>query len=151
MENKNMTASSLDPKAALLVVDLQKAILGLPAVHPIDGIVNKAVALAEAFRARSCRSSSSVPTAQHLVALGGRARSARFLPGGPISSPSSTGNQPTTSSPDGRGPPSPALTSRNISGNPTSRRSALPPAPASSRPRGMPMNLASMSRSRLTP
>ena len=39
-----MTASSLDPKAALLVVDLQKAILGLPAVHPIDGIVNKAVA-----------------------------------------------------------------------------------------------------------
>jgi|SRR5580704_2078446 nicotinamidase-related amidase len=52
MENKNMTASSLDPKAALLVVDLQKAILGLPAVHPIDGIVNKAVALAEAFRAR---------------------------------------------------------------------------------------------------
>jgi hypothetical protein len=23
-------------------------------VHPIDGIVNKAVALAEAFRARSC-------------------------------------------------------------------------------------------------
>jgi nicotinamidase-related amidase len=53
MENKNMTASSLDPKAALLVVDLQKAILGLPAVHPIDGIVNKAVALAEAFRAQA--------------------------------------------------------------------------------------------------
>jgi nicotinamidase-related amidase len=52
MENKNMTASSLDSKAALLVVDLQKAILGLPAVHPIDGIVNQAVALAEAFRAR---------------------------------------------------------------------------------------------------
>jgi nicotinamidase-related amidase len=52
MENENMTASSLDPKTALLVVDLQKAVLGLPAAHPIDGIVNKAVALTEAFRAR---------------------------------------------------------------------------------------------------
>jgi nicotinamidase-related amidase len=52
MENNNMTASSLDANTALLVVDLQKAILGLPAAHPIDGVVNKAVALTEAFRAR---------------------------------------------------------------------------------------------------
>ena len=149
-----MTASSLDPKAALLVVDLQKAILGLPAVHPIDGIVNKAVALAEAFRARSCRSSSSVPTAQHLVALSGRARSARFLPDGPISSPSSTGNQPTTSSPRRTWS---AFTGTDL--EKYLRQSDVTQVGVSAchqrrrrvRPRGMPMNLASMSRSRLTP
>jgi nicotinamidase-related amidase len=46
-----MTVSTLDPKTALLVVDLQKGIVGLPAAHPMQGIVKNAVALAEAFRA----------------------------------------------------------------------------------------------------
>jgi nicotinamidase-related amidase len=51
MENK-MTANSLDPNTALLVVDLQKGLVGLPTAHPFDGVVQNAVALAEAFRAR---------------------------------------------------------------------------------------------------
>lgn len=46
-----MTVSLLDPKTALLVVDLQKGIVGLPTAHPMGGVVKNAVALAEAFRA----------------------------------------------------------------------------------------------------
>src|ERR1700753_2480643 len=46
-----MTVSTLDPKTALLVVDLQKGIVGLPTAHPMEGVVKNAVALAEAFRA----------------------------------------------------------------------------------------------------
>ena len=42
-----MTVSSLDPKPALLVVDLQKGLVGLPTAHPFDGVVGNAVALAE--------------------------------------------------------------------------------------------------------
>jgi nicotinamidase-related amidase len=43
----------LDPKTALLVVDLQKGIAGLPTTpHPIERVVSNAVALIEAFRAR---------------------------------------------------------------------------------------------------
>jgi nicotinamidase-related amidase len=48
----NMPISALDPKTALLVVDLQKGIVGLPTVHPIDGVIGNSVALLEAFRAR---------------------------------------------------------------------------------------------------
>ena len=47
-----MTANSLDPNTALLVVDLQKGLVGLPTAHPFDGVVSNAAALAEAFRAR---------------------------------------------------------------------------------------------------
>jgi nicotinamidase-related amidase len=45
-----MAISTLDPKTALLVVDLQKGIVGLPTVHPIDGVIRNSVALLEAFR-----------------------------------------------------------------------------------------------------
>jgi nicotinamidase-related amidase len=51
MENK-MTANSLDPNTALLVVDLQKGLVGLPTAHPVDGVISNAAALIEAFRAR---------------------------------------------------------------------------------------------------
>ena len=37
-----MTVSSLDPKPALLVVDLQKGLAGLPTAHPFDGVVGNA-------------------------------------------------------------------------------------------------------------
>jgi nicotinamidase-related amidase len=47
-----MTISTLDAKAALAVIDLQKGIVGMPVAHPIDGVIRNAVALAEAFRAR---------------------------------------------------------------------------------------------------
>jgi nicotinamidase-related amidase len=52
MENANMPISTLDPKTALLVVDLQKGIVGMPVVHPIDGVIRNSVALIEAFRER---------------------------------------------------------------------------------------------------
>jgi nicotinamidase-related amidase len=52
MENNTMPISTLDPKTALLVVDLQKGIVGLPTVHPIDGVIRNNVALLDAFRER---------------------------------------------------------------------------------------------------
>ncbi|POR47466.1 nicotinamidase-related amidase [Paraburkholderia eburnea] len=47
-----MTVTTLDPTSALVVIDLQKGILSLPAVHPMDDVVKHAGALAEAFRQR---------------------------------------------------------------------------------------------------
>jgi nicotinamidase-related amidase len=49
-ESKSMTISTLDAKSALLVVDLQKGIVGMPVAHPIADVVNNAAQLAEAFR-----------------------------------------------------------------------------------------------------
>jgi nicotinamidase-related amidase len=45
-----MTISQLDARTALVVIDLQKGIVGMPAAHPIDGIIRNSVALVEAFR-----------------------------------------------------------------------------------------------------
>ena len=45
-----MTISTLDEKSALLVVDLQKGIAGLPMAHPMADVVASAVTLADAFR-----------------------------------------------------------------------------------------------------
>src|SRR5215472_15160798 len=47
-----MTISTLDPTTALLVVDLQKGITGLPTAHPMKDVVDNAVALLDAFRSR---------------------------------------------------------------------------------------------------
>ncbi len=47
-----MTVSSLGPKPALLLVDLQKGLAGRPTAHPFDGVVGNAAALAQSFRAR---------------------------------------------------------------------------------------------------
>ncbi|MDF6044647.1 isochorismatase family protein [Streptomyces sp. JH14] len=47
-----MTATTLDPKTALVVVDLQKGIVDLPTIHPSADIVAKSAALADAFRAK---------------------------------------------------------------------------------------------------
>ena len=44
--------STLDPNTALIVIDLQKGIIGLPAIHPIADVTGHARALADAFRAR---------------------------------------------------------------------------------------------------
>jgi len=49
-ERKMMALSTLDPKPALVVIDLQKGILALPVVHPVDEIVQRAASLAAAFR-----------------------------------------------------------------------------------------------------
>jgi len=47
-----MTVTALDPKSALIVIDLQKGIVGLPLLHPIDDIVKRTRALLDAFRQR---------------------------------------------------------------------------------------------------
>src|ERR1035437_7329449 len=46
-----MAVTTLDPKTALIVIDLQKGILGFPAAHPVEQIVSHASTLADAFRA----------------------------------------------------------------------------------------------------
>jgi nicotinamidase-related amidase len=47
-----MTISTLDAKTALLVVDLQKGIVGLPTAHPIADVMANTVKLLGAFRRR---------------------------------------------------------------------------------------------------
>jgi nicotinamidase-related amidase len=45
-----MAVTTLDPKTALIVIDLQKGILALPTAHPTGPVVEQAVALLDAFR-----------------------------------------------------------------------------------------------------
>lgn len=47
-----MTATTLDPRTALVVIDLQRGIAGLPAAAPLAGpVIANAARLADAFRA----------------------------------------------------------------------------------------------------
>jgi nicotinamidase-related amidase len=45
-----LPVTTLDPRSALIVIDLQKGIVGLPAAHPIDSVVHNTSMLAETFR-----------------------------------------------------------------------------------------------------
>jgi nicotinamidase-related amidase len=45
-----MTITALDHKTALILIDLQKGIVAYPTAHPIGGVIQQAVALADAFR-----------------------------------------------------------------------------------------------------
>ena len=45
-----MTITALDPKTALIVIDLQKGIVSLPAAHPIGEVIKNASALTDVFR-----------------------------------------------------------------------------------------------------
>ena len=45
-----MPATALDPRTALVVIDLQKGISAFPTVHPFQDIVANTRRLAEAFR-----------------------------------------------------------------------------------------------------
>jgi nicotinamidase-related amidase len=47
-----MPVTKLDVKSALIIIDLQKGIVALPTIHPADGVVAQARALAMAFRRR---------------------------------------------------------------------------------------------------
>jgi len=47
-----MPLTKLDPIAALIVIDLQKGVVGLPTVHPAGEIVRRSAQLARAFRER---------------------------------------------------------------------------------------------------
>jgi nicotinamidase-related amidase len=45
-----MAVTALDPGTALILIDLQQGIVGLPTAHPTAGVVKLATALADAFR-----------------------------------------------------------------------------------------------------
>jgi len=45
-----VTVTMIDPKIALIVIDLQEGIVSLPTVHPVAEVVARAGALANAFR-----------------------------------------------------------------------------------------------------
>jgi nicotinamidase-related amidase len=47
-----MPVTKLDPKTALVVIDLQKGIVGLPTVHPVGEVIQHAAALTSAFRSK---------------------------------------------------------------------------------------------------
>ena len=48
-----MPLTKLDPVAALIVIDLQKGIVGLPTAHPTSEVVERSARLARRFRERS--------------------------------------------------------------------------------------------------
>ena len=45
-----MAVTKLDPKTALVVIDLQKGIMALPTAHPTDKVVKLARQMIDAFR-----------------------------------------------------------------------------------------------------
>ncbi len=45
-----MSLSAIDPKTALIIIDMQKGIISLPTVHPIKEIISNNSKLAEVFR-----------------------------------------------------------------------------------------------------
>lgn len=45
-----MSLTTLDPRPALIVIDLQKGILSFPTVHPAADIIERSASLARAFR-----------------------------------------------------------------------------------------------------
>ena len=47
-----MPISTLDPKTALIVIDLQQGIVALPVVHPVAEVIDRSVALLDAFRSK---------------------------------------------------------------------------------------------------
>jgi nicotinamidase-related amidase len=47
-----MPITALDPRTALVVIDIQKGILAMPTVHPAAEILAKVVRLADAFRSK---------------------------------------------------------------------------------------------------
>jgi nicotinamidase-related amidase len=48
-----MPITTIDPKTALIVIDLQKGITSLPTVHPIGEVIAKSGELVDAFRNRN--------------------------------------------------------------------------------------------------
>ncbi|GAB2734514.1 isochorismatase family protein [Kitasatospora kifunensis] len=47
-----MSATTLDPTTALIVVDLRAGLVGMPTAHPFHDVVTNAAKLADAFRAK---------------------------------------------------------------------------------------------------
>ncbi len=53
-----MTVTALDPKTALIVIDLQKGIVAYPLVHPIGEVIKQARSLADASCVRQVQQKS---------------------------------------------------------------------------------------------
>ena len=68
-----MAVTTLDPKTALIIIDLQKGIVTFPTAHPVEAVVKNASALAEAFR----RSNLPVVLVNVAGVASGRAEQAR--------------------------------------------------------------------------
>ena len=47
-----MPITELDPKSALIIIDLQNGIAALPSAHSVEDVVRRSAQLADAFRAR---------------------------------------------------------------------------------------------------
>lgn len=47
-----MPLTTIDPRTALVVVDLQRGVVSAPLIHPVDGIIRNSRALIDAFRKR---------------------------------------------------------------------------------------------------
>ena len=73
-----MPVTTLDPQTALIVIDLQKGILTLPVAHATGEIVQRASALASAFRQRA------LPVVLVNVAGGAKGRTQQQRPGGEL-------------------------------------------------------------------
>ena len=76
-----MALTTLDPKPALIVIDLQKGIVDAPTVHPTGEIVERSASLADAFRHKG------LPVVLVNVTSGAPGRTDRTRPPGTISSP----------------------------------------------------------------
>ncbi|WP_430335930.1 cysteine hydrolase family protein [Rhodococcus sp. ACT016] len=47
-----MPITTVDPKTALIVVDMQKGVVGMPTVHSVDTVIQRIGVLLQVFRAR---------------------------------------------------------------------------------------------------
>jgi nicotinamidase-related amidase len=70
-----MTVTTLDPKTALVIIDLQRGIVSRPTAHPVAEVVKHASAMAAAFR----RHGLPVVLVNVAGAASGRAEQARSL------------------------------------------------------------------------
>jgi nicotinamidase-related amidase len=76
-----MALTTLDPKPALIVIDLQKGVVDTPTVHPVGAVVERSARLADAFRRQG------LPVVVVNVTGGAPGRTDRTRPPGIISSP----------------------------------------------------------------
>lgn len=90
-----MAITPLDQTPALIVVDLQKGIAGLPSIHPMEQVVGNSARLAAAFRERELPVVLVNVTGGAPAATRARRAPARSRPTSPNCSRSSTGSRPT--------------------------------------------------------
>jgi nicotinamidase-related amidase len=69
--------TTLDPKTALVVIDLQQGVAALPTAHPVEGVIANSRKLADAFRA------GGLPVILVNVNGAPSGRTERSMPGGP--------------------------------------------------------------------